>query len=130
MYLKGTVGNTIDQKIWRTFIITPATMVETVEVAETLEEVIMAVVTAEVSQNNRIIFQVPIQYVEPPFEVFQNLEGAESVARVFNAKVSAAVGGKGLGQGNMMAIDNVDFAKAANFKRSYSLFIRIFILIY
>lgn len=62
--------------------------------------------------------KIPLHYVEPPFEVFRNLEGAEGVARVLNMKVSAAVGNKTLGQGNMMAIDNVDFAKVAHFKRS------------
>lgn len=61
--------------------------------------------------------KLPLQYLEPPFEVFRNLEGAEAVARVLTQRVSVSVGNKGLGQGNMMAIDNVDFAKVAYFKR-------------
>jgi putative ABC transport system permease protein len=62
--------------------------------------------------------KIPLHYVEPPFEGFRNLDGVEGVARVLNMKVSAAVGNKSLGQANMMAIDNVDFAKVANFKNS------------
>lgn len=61
--------------------------------------------------------KLPLIYLEPPFEVFRNLEGADGVARVLRHKVSISVGNKGLGQGNMMAIDNVDFAKVAYFKR-------------
>lgn len=61
--------------------------------------------------------KLPTHYVEPPFEVFRNLHDADGAARVFNQKVSISVGNKGLGQGNMMAIDNADFAKVAYFKR-------------
>lgn len=61
--------------------------------------------------------KLPLKYLEPPFEVFRNLEGAEGVARVLKQKVNISVGNKGLGQGNMMAIDNADFAKVAYFKR-------------
>ncbi len=61
--------------------------------------------------------KLPVQFLEPPFEVFRNLDGADGVARVLTQKVSISVGNKGLGQGNMMAIDNADFAKVAYFKR-------------
>lgn len=61
--------------------------------------------------------KLPLQYLEPPFEVFRNLKGADGVARVLQQKVNISVGNKGLGQGNMMAIDNADFAKVAYFKR-------------
>ncbi len=62
--------------------------------------------------------EIPFRYVEPPFEAFQNLKGAKAVTRVLTKDVSVAVGGKSLGQGKMMAIDNADFAKVAYFKSS------------
>lgn len=62
--------------------------------------------------------EIPFRYVEPPFEAFKNLEGAKGVTRVLTKEVNVSVGGKSLGQGKMMAIDNADFAKAAYFKDS------------
>jgi putative ABC transport system permease protein len=58
----------------------------------------------------------PIVYIEPPFEIFRTLEGVEHAARVLQTKGNIVVSGRSLGQGNIMGIDNVDFAKVAWFR--------------
>ncbi|OXM85963.1 ABC transporter permease [Paenibacillus rigui] len=58
-----------------------------------------------------------LRYVEPPFVVFQQLEGVEHAARVLRTKGNVVVSGKSLGQGMLMGIDNVDFAKVAWFRK-------------
>jgi len=58
-----------------------------------------------------------IRYIEPPFQVFKELEEVEHAARVLQTKGSASASGKSLGIGNLMAIDNVDFAKVAWFRK-------------
>jgi len=55
-------------------------------------------------------------YTEPPFEIFRNLEGVESAARVLQAKGNVVVSGRSIGQGTLMGIDNVDFSKVAWFR--------------
>jgi putative ABC transport system permease protein len=57
-----------------------------------------------------------IRYVEPPFQIFRDLEGVESAARVLQTKGNVVVSGKSTGQGLVMGIDNVDFAKVAWFR--------------
>ncbi|WP_138493191.1 ABC transporter permease [Paenibacillus pinistramenti] len=57
-----------------------------------------------------------IIYSEPPFEVFRRLEGVEAAARVLQTKASIVISGKSAGQGSLMGIDNVDFAKVAWFR--------------
>lgn len=57
-----------------------------------------------------------IRYAEPPFEVFRQLEGVEHVARVLQARGNVVVSGKSLGQGNVMGIDNTDFAHVGWFR--------------
>jgi len=58
----------------------------------------------------------PIVYIEPPFEIFRTLEGVEHAARVLQTKGNIVVSGRSLGQGSIMGIDNVDFAKVAWFR--------------
>jgi putative ABC transport system permease protein len=58
-----------------------------------------------------------LRYVEPPFIVFQQMEGVEHAARVLRTKGNVVVSGKSLGQGMLMGIDNVDFAKVAWFRK-------------
>lgn len=58
-----------------------------------------------------------LRYVEPPFVVFQQLEGVEHAARVLRTKGNVVVSGKSLGQGMLMGIDNADFAKVAWFRK-------------
>jgi putative ABC transport system permease protein len=58
-----------------------------------------------------------LRYVEPPFEVFRQLEGVEHAARVLKTKGNVVVGGKSTGQGIVLGIDNVDFAEVAWFRR-------------
>jgi putative ABC transport system permease protein len=57
-----------------------------------------------------------IRYVEPPFQVFRDLEGVKAAARVLQTKGNVVVSGKSTGQGMVMGIDNVDFAKVAWFR--------------
>ncbi len=52
-----------------------------------------------------------LRYVEPPFVVFQQLEGVDHAARVLRTKGNVVMSGKSLGQGMLMGIDNVDFSK-------------------
>ncbi|MGG2199429.1 MULTISPECIES: ABC transporter permease [Paenibacillus] len=58
-----------------------------------------------------------LRYIEPPFEVFRELEGVEHAARVLTAKSNVVVSGKSLGQGMLMGIDNVDFAHVGWFRK-------------
>lgn len=58
-----------------------------------------------------------MRYIEPPFEVFRELEGVEHAARVLLSKSNVVVSGKSLGQGMLMGIDNVDFAEVAWFRK-------------
>ncbi|CAM4148857.1 FtsX-like permease family protein [Paenibacillus alkaliterrae] len=57
-----------------------------------------------------------ILYSEPPFELFRSLEGVEAAARVLQSKGNVVISGKSIGQGTIMGIDNVDFAKVAWFR--------------
>lgn len=57
-----------------------------------------------------------IRYVEPPFQVFRELEGVQAAARVLQTKGNVVVSGKSTGQGLVMGIDNVDFAKVGWFR--------------
>lgn len=57
-----------------------------------------------------------ILYSEPPFEIFRSLEGVEAAARVLQTKGNVVISGKSIGQGTIMGIDNVDFAKVAWFR--------------
>ncbi|MFC5450141.1 ABC transporter permease [Paenibacillus aestuarii] len=57
-----------------------------------------------------------IRYVEPPFQIFRDLDGVEAAARVLQTKGNVVVSGKSTGQGLVMGIDNVDFAKVAWFR--------------
>jgi putative ABC transport system permease protein len=55
-------------------------------------------------------------YSEPPFEIFRRLDGVEHAARVLQTKGNIIISGRSAGQGNVMGIDNVDFAKVAWFR--------------
>ncbi|MGO4697437.1 ABC transporter permease [Paenibacillus sp. 2TAB26] len=55
-------------------------------------------------------------FSEPPFELFRSLEGVEAAARVLQTKGSVVISGKSIGQGTVMGIDNVDFAKVGWFR--------------
>jgi putative ABC transport system permease protein len=54
-----------------------------------------------------------IRYVEPPFEVFRTLPGVDHAARVLRTNGNVVVSGKSVGDGSVLGIDNVDFAKVA-----------------
>lgn len=54
-------------------------------------------------------------FTEPPFEVFKTLEGVEAAARVLTTKGNIVVSGKSIGQGNVLGIDNYDFANVGWF---------------
>ncbi len=61
----------------------------------------------------------PVQkmiYVEPPFEVFRQLDGVVEAARVLNTRGNVVVAGRTTGKGNVLGIDNVDFAEVAWFR--------------
>lgn len=58
-----------------------------------------------------------INYSEPPFEIFRTLPGVQHAARVLQATSSLTVSGKTAGQGIVMGIDNVDFARVAWFRK-------------
>ncbi|SEN13913.1 ABC transporter permease [Paenibacillus sp. OV219] len=57
-----------------------------------------------------------IVYSEPPFEVFRTLTGVEAAARVLQTKANILVADKSIGQGTLVGIDNVDFAKVGWFR--------------
>jgi putative ABC transport system permease protein len=52
-----------------------------------------------------------IRYVEPPFQVFREMEGVEAAARVLQSRGNVVISGRSVGQGMVFGIDNVDFAK-------------------
>ncbi|MFE5319807.1 ABC transporter permease [Paenibacillus sp. NPDC056579] len=54
-----------------------------------------------------------LRYIEPPFVVFQQLEGVEHAARVLKTKANVVMSGKTLGQGMLMGIDNTDFSQVS-----------------
>lgn len=58
-----------------------------------------------------------VRYIEPPFEVFKQMDGVEHAARVLQMKANATASGKTLGIVNLMGIDNTDFAKVAWFRK-------------
>lgn len=58
-----------------------------------------------------------INYSEPPFEIFRELDGVEHAARVLQTRGNVIISGKSIGQGLVMGIDNVDFADVAWFRR-------------
>lgn len=53
---------------------------------------------------------------EPPFEIFKQLKGVKSAARVLKTKGNVTVSGTSIGQGNVMGIDNDAFSKVAWFR--------------
>jgi putative ABC transport system permease protein len=57
-----------------------------------------------------------VRYVEPPFELFRTLPGVQDAARVLRTKGNVVISGRSVGQGMVMGIDNVDFAKVAWFR--------------
>lgn len=57
-------------------------------------------------------------YVEPPFQIYNELPGVNHAARVYIQRGSASVGSKSLGNAMIMGIDVQDFAEVAWFKRS------------
>ncbi|MBB6729584.1 ABC transporter permease [Cohnella zeiphila] len=57
-----------------------------------------------------------INYNEPPFEVFRTLPGVDAAARVLQAKASITIADRTAGQGTIVGIDNVDFARVAWFR--------------
>lgn len=57
-----------------------------------------------------------IRYVEPPFEIFRQLDGVEQAARVLRTKGNVVISGKSAGQGIVLGVDNVDFAEVAWFR--------------
>ncbi|MDT9724333.1 ABC transporter permease [Xylanibacillus composti] len=59
-----------------------------------------------------------IRFAEPPFEIFKEAVGVESAARVLKTKGNAVVSGRTAGQGVLMGVDNVDFAKVGWFRDS------------
>ncbi|MBD3918050.1 FtsX-like permease family protein [Paenibacillus sp. PR3] len=56
-----------------------------------------------------------INYSEPPFQLFKEMDGVEAAARVLQTKGSVRVADRSIGQGTLMGIDNVDFSKVAWF---------------
>lgn len=63
-----------------------------------------------------------INFSEPPFEIFRSLPGVQHAARVLQVKASLTVSGKTAGQGMIMGIDNIDFARVAWLRKDmYSL---------
>lgn len=57
-------------------------------------------------------------FVEPPFQIYNELPGVKHAARVYTQRGSASVGSKSLGNSMIMGIDVQDFAEVAWFKRS------------
>lgn len=68
-------------------------------------------------QDNSYTPPPTITYIEPPFQVFHDAEGVEHAARVLRTATNVIVAGRSAGKGELMAIDNVDFAKVAWFER-------------
>ncbi|GAA0350029.1 ABC transporter permease [Bacillus horti] len=57
-------------------------------------------------------------YVEPPFQIFNELPGVKHAARVYTQRGAASVGSKNLGNSMIMGIDVQDFAEVGWFKRT------------
>ncbi|MBP1996098.1 FtsX-like permease family protein [Paenibacillus eucommiae] len=57
-----------------------------------------------------------IYYTEPSFQAYSGLDGVEAAARVMKATGKVEISGKSAGSGQLVAIDNADFAKAAWFR--------------
>ncbi|MFD0711217.1 FtsX-like permease family protein [Paenibacillus sp. GCM10027626] len=57
-----------------------------------------------------------IYYTEPSFQSYRDLEGVEAAARVMKATGKVEISGKQAGNGQVVGIDNADFAKAAWFR--------------
>lgn len=55
-------------------------------------------------------------YNEPSFEGYQGIDGVEAVARVMKATGKVEISGKAAGTGQIIGIDNIDFAKTAWFR--------------
>lgn len=57
-----------------------------------------------------------IYYTEPSFEAFRDLQGVEAAARVWKANGKVEISGKSAGSGQIVGIDNADFAQTAWFR--------------
>jgi putative ABC transport system permease protein len=57
-----------------------------------------------------------IDYTEPSFEPFRQLDEVEAAARVLKTSGKVTVSGKSAGQGQLVGIDNIDFSKVAWFR--------------
>src|SRR5690606_32611071 len=55
-------------------------------------------------------------YNEPPFEVFRTLPGVRHAAKVVQTKASLSVSNRTVGQGMVVGIETVDFARVAWFR--------------
>ncbi|REE78735.1 putative ABC transport system permease protein [Paenibacillus taihuensis] len=60
--------------------------------------------------------QNKIYYTEPSFEAYRKLDGVSSATRVLKATGKVEVSGKSAGAGQVVGIDNADFAKTAWFR--------------
>lgn len=83
------------------------------------------VVLQEVWKNNQDQLSddasTELVYVEPDFGVYENLEGVDSIAKVYvSNKVSANLNGSSLKDITLMAIHTKDFGETAWFKNSLS----------
>lgn len=56
-------------------------------------------------------------YSEPPFEIFKQMPGVEAATRVLKTNGDVVVSGQSLGKGEVMGIDNEQFAKVAWFRK-------------
>jgi putative ABC transport system permease protein len=52
-------------------------------------------------------------YNEPPFQIYEDLPGVEHASRVLQTGGNVVISGKSIGQGNILGVENVDFAKVA-----------------
>lgn len=57
-----------------------------------------------------------IYYTEPSFQAYRGLEGVASATRVLKATGKIGLGGKSVGNGQLVGIDNAAFAKTAWFR--------------
>ncbi|PWV98682.1 putative ABC transport system permease protein [Paenibacillus cellulosilyticus] len=57
-----------------------------------------------------------IYYSEPSFESFRQLDGVTAAARVYKATGKVEISGKSAGSGQLVGIDNAEFAQAAWFR--------------
>lgn len=56
-------------------------------------------------------------YMEPPYEIYSQMPGVEAAARVLKVKGNVTISGRSIGQGDIMGIDNHQFAKVAWFRK-------------